>query len=54
LDALFGFLDEVATGKRLDQIVEFMKRPESEVLVYLDQAIAQGRLKKSGRRYLLA
>lgn len=54
LGALAGFLGEVATGKRLDQIAEFLKRPEYEVQAYLDQAIAQGRLKKSGRRYLLA
>jgi ethanolamine utilization protein EutK len=52
--ALLDFLGEVATGKRLDQIVEFLKRPESEVLAALALAMGQGRVKKSGRRYLLA
>jgi ethanolamine utilization protein EutK len=52
--ALLDFLGEVATGKRLDQIVEFLKRPESEVLAALDLAMGQGRVKKTGRRYLLA
>ncbi len=47
-------LGEVATGKRLDQIVEFLKLPESEVLAALDLAMAQGQVEKSGRRYLLA
>jgi len=51
---LLDFLGEVATGKRLDQIVDFLKRPEPEVLVALDSVMGQGRVKKTGRRYLLA
>jgi ethanolamine utilization protein EutK len=52
--ALLDFLGAVATGKRLDQIVEFLQRPESEVLAALDLVMGQGRVKKTGRRYLLA
>lgn len=53
VDAIVHLLTGIRNGKRPDQLAALLKLDEHEVLEHLEMAIGQGRLKKSGGRYLI-
>jgi microcompartment protein CcmL/EutN len=53
LGVLINYLKSAPSGKRLDQIAQVLKLPETDAQTLLNFALEQDRLKKLGSRYMI-